>query len=91
MPWLMSCGAGAAPSAAVEQADAPFQHKSARKCSALLVCAAGTKKGSNNPVTQSLLDFFDDITEGARDGSRRRAAQASRPTTALEQQSCGYV
>jgi hypothetical protein len=87
----MSCGAGAAPAAAVEQADAPFKQNSARICSALLVCAAGTKKGSSNPVTQSLLDFFDDITEGARDGSRRRAAQASRPNAALGQQSCGYV
>jgi hypothetical protein len=43
-----------------------------------LLCAAdfaGAKPGSSNPVTQSLLDFFDDIVEGARDGSRQRAAQ----------------
>jgi hypothetical protein len=41
----------------------------------LSAAVAGTKPGSSNPVTQSLLDFFDDITEGARDGPRRRAAQ----------------
>ncbi|KAF6261313.1 hypothetical protein COO60DRAFT_793115 [Scenedesmus sp. NREL 46B-D3] len=40
-----------------------------------VVRATGTKPGSINPVTQSLLDFFDDITEGARDGPRRRTEQ----------------
>ncbi|WIA12341.1 hypothetical protein OEZ85_012392 [Tetradesmus obliquus] len=51
----------------------------ARLCSSTrricVVRATGTKPGSSNPVTQSLLDFFEDITEGARDGPRRRAAQ----------------
>lgn len=68
--------------------------------SALPARLAGTKPGSINPVTQSLLDFFDDITEGARDGPRRRTEQVRRANaaawsphsrnTSLEQQDASF-